>query len=183
MGCCFPIPSLVRTELQTWNTKAPGKCRGLTSSDAWTCTDLFVWDILVLILRKMNLSFPTLKWKVGELVSRVLSSCNNHSVQILVWRLLENTALLFLHCLFCGFACFLELTMLLRQSSSSYISADSLAAVPAAGTASVCLCTGLALSVASVPTHLPQSHHWHSMSAPQGGFWPSRTCHALSCLL
>lgn len=159
-GCCFPILSLVRTELQSWNTKAPGRCRGLTSSDAWTSTDLFVWSILVLILRKMNLSFPTLQWKVGELVSRVLSSCNNDSVQILVWRLLENTALLFLHCSFCGFACFPELTMLLRQSSSSYISAGSLAAVPVAGTASVCHCTGWALSVASVPTHLPQSHHW-----------------------
>lgn len=122
-------------------------------------------------------------WKVGELVSRVLSSCNNDSVQILVWRLLENTALLFLHCSFCGFACFPELTMLLRQSSSSYISAGSLAAVLVAGTASVCHCTGLALSVASVPKHLPRSHHWHSMLAPQGGFWPSRACHALSCLL
>lgn len=132
-GCCFPVLSLVRTKLQSWNTKAPGRCRGLTSSDAWTCTDLFVWNILVLIFRKTNLSFPTLQWKVGELVSRVLSSCNNDSVQILVWRLLENTALLFLHCSFCGFACFPELTMLLRQSSSSYISAGSLAAVPVAG--------------------------------------------------
>lgn len=108
MGCCFPILSLVRTELQSWNTKAPGKCRGLTSSDAWTCTDLFVCDILVLILRKMNLSFPTLKWKVGELVSRVLSSCNNLSVQILVWRLLENTALLFLTAYFVVLLVFLS---------------------------------------------------------------------------